>query len=148
LNLTTRPLAVKGGESGPALRPGRAAESLLFSKIASKMMPPKKPLSAEEVAVLRRWIDDGAAWEGTVARVRKPVTGGPERAGPGLVVRAAGTPSAPSGGQAQAVAVHSDRCLRAGRPRSKGANSRPARRPLHSAAPHHLRPDRPAAVTR
>ncbi|HKB35188.1 MAG TPA: DUF1549 domain-containing protein, partial [Gemmataceae bacterium] len=82
LNLTTRPLAVKGGESGPALRPGRAAESLLFSKIASKMMPPKKPLSAEEVAVLRRWIDDGAAWEGTVARVRKPVTGGPKRAGP------------------------------------------------------------------
>jgi hypothetical protein len=72
LNLSRRSLALKGGESGPALRPGRAAESLLFSMVSSKKMPPKKPLSAEEIARLRHWIDDGAAWEGTVERVRKP----------------------------------------------------------------------------
>src|SRR5438067_11765784 len=55
LNLSTRSLALKGGESGPALRPGRAADSLLISMVSSKMMPPKKPLRAEEIALLRRW---------------------------------------------------------------------------------------------
>ncbi|MBI1916038.1 MAG: PSD1 domain-containing protein [Planctomycetes bacterium] len=82
LNLSTRPLALKGGESGPALRPGRARDSLLFSMVSSKKMPPKKSLGAEEIALLRRWIDDGATWEGTVERVRKPVTGEARRAGP------------------------------------------------------------------
>src|SRR5262245_50836708 len=72
LNLSTQPLALKGGESGPALRPGRAKDSLLFSMVSSRKMPPKKPLGAEEIALLRRWIDDGAVWEGTVERVRKP----------------------------------------------------------------------------
>src|SRR5262249_49799187 len=82
LNLSTQPLALKGGESGPALRPGRAADSLLFSMVSSKKMPPKKPLGTEEIALLRRWIDDGAAWEGTVERVRTPVTRETRRAGP------------------------------------------------------------------
>src|SRR5262245_21574959 len=82
LNLSTRSLALKGGESGPALRPGKAADSLLISMVSSKMMPPKKPLRAEEIALLRRWIDDGAAWEGTVERVRKPITREPRHAGP------------------------------------------------------------------
>src|SRR5215210_4942351 len=44
LSLATRALALKGGESGPALRPGRAAESLLFTMVTSRAMPPKKPL--------------------------------------------------------------------------------------------------------
>src|SRR5262249_32785804 len=49
LNLTTRGEALKGGDSGPALNPGDAAKSLLFSMAASKTMPPKKPLSAAEI---------------------------------------------------------------------------------------------------
>ena len=41
-------------------------------------MPPKKPLSDAEIAVLRRWIDDGAVWEGVLKTGRTR--------GPGLVV--------------------------------------------------------------
>ena len=81
LNLTTRSLALKGGEAGPALRPGQASKSLLYTMVAGKKMPPKRPLAPEEVAILRRWIDDGAAWDGTVERRRRPVVGGPKRAG-------------------------------------------------------------------
>ncbi len=81
LDLTTRPLALKGGESGPALRPGNAEASLLFAQVSSKAMPPKNSLSAEQVALLRRWIDAGAAWDGTVER-KRPVVGEPKRAGP------------------------------------------------------------------
>src|SRR5262249_2799129 len=36
----------------------------------------------EEIALLRRWIDDGAAWEGTVERIRKPVPAELRRAAP------------------------------------------------------------------
>jgi len=88
LNLTTRPLALKGGESGPAVRPGKAASSLLYTKVSSRAMPPKDPLPPEQVALLRRWIDDGAAWDGTVERATRsrgypgPIAGGPRRAGP------------------------------------------------------------------
>ncbi len=69
LTLTNRDSALKGGDSGPALVPGDSAKSLLFQKASSKKMPPKKPLSDAEIAVLRRWIDDGAAWEGVLKRV-------------------------------------------------------------------------------
>jgi hypothetical protein len=82
LNLTSRPLALKGGETGPALRPGQASKSLLYSMVVQKKMPPRRPLAPEEIAILRRWIDDGAAWDGTIERKRRPVVGEPKRAGP------------------------------------------------------------------
>jgi hypothetical protein len=66
LDLTTRANALKGGDSGPALQPNDAPKSLLFGKVSSRKMPPKKPLSDAEVDVLRRWIDDGAVWDGVV----------------------------------------------------------------------------------
>ena len=81
LNLTTRALALKGGESGPALRPGKASESLLHALVSARKMPPKQPLSPEQIALLRRWIDAGAAWDGTVERKRSAVAA-PKRAGP------------------------------------------------------------------
>jgi hypothetical protein len=71
LDLTTRAAALKGGETGPALRPGKSRDSLLYGRAAAKEMPPKKPLGAEELAVLRRWVDDGATWDGTIDR-KKP----------------------------------------------------------------------------
>lgn len=58
-----------GGDSGPALIPGRGAESLML-KLASHQdepsMPPAgndvnaKPLTSEELGLLRLWIDQGA----------------------------------------------------------------------------------------
>ncbi len=60
LDLRTGTTALRGGESGPALQPGQAEDSLLFEYVASEQMPPDTPLTAEETAVLRRWIEQGA----------------------------------------------------------------------------------------
>jgi Protein of unknown function (DUF1553)/Protein of unknown function (DUF1549)/Planctomycete cytochrome C len=54
-----------GGSNGEVVLPGKSGESLVVKMVECakgvKPMPPKGPrLSASEVAVLRRWIDDGA----------------------------------------------------------------------------------------
>ena len=54
-----------GGNHGPAVAPGKSAESLLVKAVTGAKgvvaMPYKKPrLSAGEIAVLRAWIDAGA----------------------------------------------------------------------------------------
>ncbi|MGE0760270.1 MAG: PSD1 and planctomycete cytochrome C domain-containing protein [Pirellulaceae bacterium] len=61
LDLRLRRLLVKGGESGPAIEPGRAADSLLLQRVRDGDMPPrdKKP-SADEVALIAAWIEVGA----------------------------------------------------------------------------------------
>ncbi len=59
---------LKGGRSdGPAIIPGNAAESALIHRITTDdeddIMPPKgDPLSADEIALLKRWIQGGASW--------------------------------------------------------------------------------------
>ncbi|MDZ4820280.1 MAG: PSD1 and planctomycete cytochrome C domain-containing protein [Planctomycetota bacterium] len=62
----------KGGESGPILVAGKPDESELISRITSDdestRMPPEKsgePLSAEQVKILRHWIELGAPWPAT-----------------------------------------------------------------------------------
>jgi len=59
--------ALRGGNSGPVIRPGRSAESRLVRLVGGLegkiVMPPAgKRLSPEEVGLLRAWIDQGAAW--------------------------------------------------------------------------------------
>jgi hypothetical protein len=55
-----------GGSGGPAVAPGNLEESLLVEAIAhadgAPKMPPKKKLSEQEIAVIRAWIEAGAAW--------------------------------------------------------------------------------------
>jgi len=60
LDLRSGDTAIAGGESGPALAPGNPAESLLYQHVTTEEMPPEEPLSSEEIAVLRRWIEKGA----------------------------------------------------------------------------------------
>jgi hypothetical protein len=62
LDLRQRRLIVRGGDSGPAVVPAKAAASLLFQKASSGAMPPgdREKLGAAELDVLRRWIDAGA----------------------------------------------------------------------------------------
>ena len=66
LRLDSREAILKGGKSGPALVPGRPDESLLIQAVshthAKLKMPPPGKLAAEEIASLRRWIEDGAHW--------------------------------------------------------------------------------------
>ncbi|WP_367870448.1 PSD1 and planctomycete cytochrome C domain-containing protein [Luteolibacter sp. Populi] len=64
---------LRGGESGePLLVGGKSAESYLFKRVTTEVgkdaMPPKgKRLAPEQVAILRRWIDEGAAIPGAEA---------------------------------------------------------------------------------
>src|SRR5579863_4961220 len=61
LRLDTAALAIKGGSSGAAIVPGKSDESLLIDAEGVKKMPPEgEPLTAEQIAALRAWIDQGA----------------------------------------------------------------------------------------
>lgn len=63
LNLSGPRSLARGGESGPAVEPGSPDDSALWEKVSSGEMPPKPedPLSDEEKALLRRWIEQGAS---------------------------------------------------------------------------------------
>jgi mono/diheme cytochrome c family protein len=60
LDLTRRATALLGGESGPALVPGRSGESLLVERVEAGEMPPGRALPADEASALRAWVEAGA----------------------------------------------------------------------------------------
>ncbi|WP_145944019.1 PSD1 and planctomycete cytochrome C domain-containing protein [Fuerstiella marisgermanici] len=64
LVLSGRKAMLAGGESGPAIVPGKPDESLLMEAIRyeSFEMPPRSRMPKEEVAILEKWIADGAPW--------------------------------------------------------------------------------------
>jgi mono/diheme cytochrome c family protein len=65
LSLATAADLAAGGDSGPALVSGKPSESLLLSMVSGhKPKMPKKaaPLKSEQVAILQKWIAQGAAW--------------------------------------------------------------------------------------
>src|SRR5262245_40527393 len=69
LALTTRERLVKAGGRGPAVVPSDAAKRLLVEMVSgAKPRMPKQGarLTAEEIADLRKWIEDGAAWSQAV----------------------------------------------------------------------------------
>ncbi len=71
--LDVKSTAMHGGEtSAPNIRPGEAGASPLVRYVSGAdpdmQMPPKgEPLSAAEIALVRRWIDEGAAWPETAS---------------------------------------------------------------------------------
>jgi hypothetical protein len=80
LRLDDGAAALKGGNSGPAFKPGDAAASRLLTLVAGLdpklRMPPgdRKPLSVEEVGHLRAWIEQGAKWPKSDGKVGAIVT--------------------------------------------------------------------------
>ncbi|WP_425614948.1 DUF1549 domain-containing protein [Anatilimnocola sp. NA78] len=65
LDLSLAKTALQGGDSGAVIVPGKPAESLLLERIADGSMPPEhdgRRLNAAEVAVVKEWISQGAAW--------------------------------------------------------------------------------------
>jgi WD40 repeat protein len=63
--MTTFAQLLAGGESGAAIKAHRPAESLLIQQITpvdgkSEMPPKGEPLSSDEVALVSRWISEGA----------------------------------------------------------------------------------------
>ena len=67
LSLTTRSLALDGGDSGRSIVPRKSLISSLVKRIAGSdettVMPPEgERLSPEAVGLVRAWIDQGAVW--------------------------------------------------------------------------------------
>jgi hypothetical protein len=67
LRLDQKDAALKGGASGADIKPGKSAESRLIALVAGlekRVMPPVGVrLTADEVGLLRAWIDQGAEWK-------------------------------------------------------------------------------------
>ena len=75
LRLDTRQAALQGGQSGPAMVPGNAAESLLYQKLLGQAkgspMPFSGQLTSAQIESVRLWLDQGAAWpEGPATEIR------------------------------------------------------------------------------
>ncbi|RYZ98973.1 MAG: DUF1549 domain-containing protein [Sphingobacteriaceae bacterium] len=68
LRLDGKHMAFKGGENGPVIVPGNAAESELYKRITlpaddKDVMPVKnKKLAEKDIAIIKFWIDKGAPW--------------------------------------------------------------------------------------
>ena len=72
LDLTSRAAALKGGEHGPAFKPGKGSDSPLLKSLApgaDPHMPPKKQLPDKLIATLRAWVDAGAPWDAGVLKL-------------------------------------------------------------------------------
>lgn len=73
---------LKGGDSGDAVVPGKPEASLIVQRVLlphddDEFMPPKKaaggPLTPAEIADLKRWVSEGAAWpKGLALRAKSP----------------------------------------------------------------------------
>jgi len=68
LDLRTREAALRGGTRGADLVPGDADASRLYRRIAGLETPAMPaqggPLTTAQVAAIRQWLDEGAAWDG------------------------------------------------------------------------------------
>ncbi len=65
LRLDGRAFALKGGDTAPAIVPGKPQESLLVDAInygELYQMPPNSKLPAEEIEILTQWVKSGAVW--------------------------------------------------------------------------------------
>ena len=64
LRLDKRQNAMRGGDYGPVILPGKSADSKLIKRVVNgdggMKMPPSGPLSADEIDLLKAWIDQGA----------------------------------------------------------------------------------------
>ena len=76
LQLDTRENLIKGGNSGPAIVPGKPEESLLIRAVAQTherlKMPPQGKLSDEQIADLKTWVEGGAHWDNTAVSANPP----------------------------------------------------------------------------
>ncbi len=80
LRLDNKQLAMRGGISGAVIVPGRSKESRIVHRMLGEggeaQMPfGGAPLKAEQIELIRKWIDEGAAWpedaSASAARIEK-----------------------------------------------------------------------------
>lgn len=83
--MDTKEGAFKDTDYGPTIVPGKSEQSSLIHMVANlvdeMLMPPpsdkpgqSEPLTAEQIGILRAWIDQGAKWPDGPVDVEKPVT--------------------------------------------------------------------------
>ncbi|MGI9470538.1 MAG: DUF1549 domain-containing protein, partial [Rubripirellula sp.] len=66
LSIASRDGLLAGGDSGPAIMPGKTQESLLMTAVGYSdnelQMPPSGKIADEKIAALNKWIAMGAPW--------------------------------------------------------------------------------------
>jgi ankyrin repeat protein len=76
LRLDLRQNALRGGDYGPVIVPGKSAESRLILKVVDgdggDVMPPEGELSLAEIGMLRAWIDQGADFRNEIGTEAPP----------------------------------------------------------------------------
>jgi len=76
LRLDDRQLALRGGDYGPVIVPGKSAESKLILRLVSgdggMQMPPTGALPVEDIGILRAWIDQGGEYEVDIKEAQPP----------------------------------------------------------------------------
>lgn len=80
LDITTRGLALQGGEKGPSFVAGNPEKSPLYTDLIrpdtdKRRMPPPKssdPLKKDEIALIKQWIAEGADWPATILLKQRP----------------------------------------------------------------------------
>jgi hypothetical protein len=148
LMLDTREGMLHGGDTGPAVSPGKPEDSLIIDAISYKdadlQMPPKgDKLSDQQVADITDWIRRGAFDPRSL--VSKGSSSGLRRRGPrALVVPAGQERTTATAGRGRAVVPDPGRQLH---PRPHGGErgeAQPAGRQVHADPPGDLRPDGPS----
>jgi WD40 repeat protein/mono/diheme cytochrome c family protein len=76
LRIDSRKSLIEGGDTGVAIVPGKATESLLVELLypdAEMHMPPKGQLNPRQISSIEQWINDGAKWDDDLwARLNLP----------------------------------------------------------------------------
>ncbi len=77
LRLDARTFLLRGGASGPAVKPGSPNESLLMEAVRREglEMPPEEKLSDSEIKTLETWIRLGAPWPKDASGPAAPALG-------------------------------------------------------------------------
>src|SRR2546422_6779057 len=76
LDLRTFDAALKGGDKGAAIVPGKAEESRLYRRVAGlerPAMPMDGRLNDEQISAIKAWIDQGAHWDASAEGKAQPV---------------------------------------------------------------------------
>ena len=80
LYLDTRSGLLTGGESGPAIVPGKPEASRLVRAVEYHdihlQMPPRKKLEPQQIVDLKEWIRNGAVWPGSEGETKRVARGG------------------------------------------------------------------------
>ena len=145
LRLDLKSAAFKGGDSGPAIVTGKAAESLIVQLASGqeedRVMPPKGAAAGPRRARDAPGLDRPGRLVGRARRSRRR---------PRLVVAAAALPPcrARARPRRRPRRPQPDRCVRPGEAAGEGAGAVARGRPADADPPALLRPDRPAADAR